>query len=72
MIDIQQFEQSKPGSGDRGDTTILLSTSTSGAAKVLAYSHHDHCFFVKIGERERLRSDSLDMVLPFFNGEYSE
>jgi hypothetical protein len=52
----------------RDDTSIMACKAASGAVKELAFCHRDRCFFVKVGGRERMRSDSLEVVLPFFNG----
>jgi len=72
MIDPQSLAELAFESNGNGVTSIMSGKAASGAIKELAFCHRDRCFFVKVGGRERLRSDSLDMVLPFYNGASTE
>ena len=57
------------GHGDRrDDVAIAACKSNSGAVKEFAYSRSDHCFFVTVDGRERLRSDVPETVYTFFSG----
>lgn len=72
MIDRQALAEfaSQPRGGE--DTSILTCKAGSGVVKELAFCHRDRCFFVKVGGRERMRSDTLEVILPFFNSPSSE
>lgn len=72
MIDRQALAEFASQSRGVENTSILTCTAGSGVVKELAFCHRDHCFFVKVGGRERMRSDSLEVVLPFFNSPSSE
>lgn len=67
MIDSSALAEFASQSRGGEDTSILTCKAGSGAVKELAYCHRDHCFFVKVGGRERMRSDVLEVILPFFN-----
>jgi len=47
---------------------IAACKSNSGAVKEIAYSPIDHCFFVTVDGRERLRSDVPETAYNFFSG----
>ncbi|BAE52465.1 hypothetical protein amb3661 [Paramagnetospirillum magneticum AMB-1] len=72
MIDRQTVADVVSRSNGSGDTPIMACKAASGAVKELAYCHRDHCFFVKVGGRERIRSDTLEVILPFFSSALPE
>lgn len=55
--------------GERsGSVAIASCKSNSGAVKEIAYSRVDHCFFVTVDGRERVRSDVPETAYSFFSG----
>jgi hypothetical protein len=73
MIKSEAFEEltSSPSEGQE-ETSILCCKAASGAIKELSFCHRDRCFFVKVGGRERLRTDMIDMIMPYFNSHFPE
>jgi hypothetical protein len=54
---------------DRDHFAIIASKSDSGSVKEVAYCSVDHCFFVTIDGRERLRSDVPETAYRYFRGD---
>lgn len=54
------------------DVRIAACKSNSGAVKELVYCQLDRCFYVTVNGRERLRSDTPDTALNFFQGPLPE
>ncbi|RAU20776.1 hypothetical protein CU669_17000 [Paramagnetospirillum kuznetsovii] len=72
MIERDAFEELTSQSEGREETSILCRKTASGAIKELAFCHRDRCFFVKVSGRERLRSDRIEMIMPYFNSHLPE
>lgn len=51
----------------REDVTIDSREAASGAVKALVYSAIDHCFYITVDGRERMRSDIPETIFQFFN-----
>lgn len=50
------------------DVKIAACKAASGAVKEFVYCQIDRCYYVTVNGRERLRSDSRDMVYNYFAG----
>ncbi len=72
MIEREAFDKLTLQSEGHEETPILCCKAASGAIKELSFCHRDRCFFVKVGGRERLRSDRIDMIMPYFNSHLPE
>ena len=72
MIEREAVEELASQSEGQEETPILCCKAASGAIKELAFCHRDRCFFVKVGGRERLRSDRIEMIMPYFNSHFPE
>ena len=68
MIDHESIS-TVTGHSDRSDNVAIAACkSNSGAVKEIAHSRLDHCFFVTVDGRERLRSDVPETAYSFFSG----
>ncbi len=68
MIDHDFFDELRCRAQGCGDVRIAACKSGSGAVKELVYCLMDGCYYVTVDGRERVRSDTPDTVLNFFNG----
>jgi len=68
MIDHESIAAAIGRNEYRDNVAIATCKSNSGAVKELAYSRSDHCFFVTVNGRERLRSDVPATAYSFFSG----
>lgn len=72
MIDHESITAVVDRSTSREHVAIAACKSKSGAVKEIAYSPVDHCFFVTVDGRERMRSDMPETAYSFFDGTASE
>lgn len=68
MIDHESITTAVDHSETCDHVAIAACKSNSGAVKEIAYSPVDHCFFVTVDGRERLRSDVPETAYNFFSG----
>ena len=65
MIDEQTLADLASQLKRRGGTSAFTFKAGPDNVRELAYCHLDRCFFVKVNGRERLRSDTIEVFLPF-------
>ena len=68
MLDMQALTGSARHHDACEDFTVDTAKAASGVVRKLAYCAIDHCFYVIVDGRERIRSDMPETVIAFFNG----
>jgi len=68
MIDHESISAAYGQSGRHDPIAIASCKANSGALKEIFYSRRDHCFYVTVDGRERLRSDMPKTAYNFFSG----
>lgn len=69
MIGKQAPDTFSAPNTERKDVMIDKFDETAGITKALFFSCFDRCYYVTVNGRERLRSDSFEMISQFFNDE---
>ena len=68
MFETEGLTEFLSQSSGKDDIDIVTLVFPSGTVRKMSYCHNDRRYYVSVDGRERLRSDSLDIVLEFFNG----
>ena len=67
MIDRHTLAKFRQRPRSQEDVMIGTFKETSGAVKALFFSNSDRCFYVTVNGRERIRSDSPEIIAEVFN-----